>query len=216
MKGRAGATRTRDRLPRWSERRIDSVKILAHEPALGDEIIMKCRRTLGSFSPSTTARLAADSRNTALMKLKNAILALKNPALHPSQLITRPDVAADIANIFPWACSARVLHGQPATTIVWAHHQVMMQGPNDPFGPKPGSSRTRLRPWHRELLKLLRGRASDAAAIPNLTLPYWDWKKDQSAADPASPSRPSSSEETGQYRTTKVTTGDFSQAADGC
>jgi len=72
------------------------------------------------ISASTT-----DKPHTALMKVKNAILALKNPALFPSQLSSRPDVAAAIANDIAMGMlppgSALVSRYDD---FVWVHHQV--------------------------------------------------------------------------------------------
>src|SRR5260370_30011471 len=59
---------------------------------------MKCRKNLRTLFAEYNSASAADKPNTALIKLKTAVLALKNPALHPRQLISRADVAADIAN----------------------------------------------------------------------------------------------------------------------
>lgn len=151
---------------------------------------MKCRKNLRTLFAEYNSASAADKPNTALMKLKNAVLALKNPALHPSLLISRPDVAADIANDI-----AMGMLGPGSTLIsryddfVWAHHQVMMEGPNGQFGPGPNFAHRgpAFGPWHRELLKLYEQELQNAAGDPNLTLPYWNWTKDQSAADPGFP-----------------------------
>jgi hypothetical protein len=149
---------------------------------------MKCRKNLRALFAGYNAASAADKPNTALMKLKSAILALKNPALHPSLLISRPDVAADIANDI-----ATGMLGPGSTLVsryddfVWAHHQVMMQGPNGGTGPNLAHRGPAFGPWHRELLKLYEQELQNAAGDPDLTLPYWDWTKDQSAADPGFP-----------------------------
>ena len=176
---------------------------------------MKCRKNLRTLFAEYNAASAADKPNTALMKLKNAILALKNPALHPSQLISRPDVAADIANDIAGGMLP------PAATLVsryddfvWAHHQVMMLGPNDPSGPNWAHRGPAFGPWHRELLKLYEAELQNAAGDPNLTLPYWDWTKDQSAADPGFPFTTDFLGGDGAGNPNdKVTIGDFSQAA---
>src|SRR5947209_703442 len=97
---------------------------------------MKCRKNLRVLFAEYNAASTAAKPNTALMKIRNAILALKNPALYPSQLIGRPDVVADIANDI-----AAGMLGPGSTLVsryddfVWAHHQVMMLGPNGPIGP---------------------------------------------------------------------------------
>jgi hypothetical protein len=149
---------------------------------------MKCRKNLRTLSAEYNAASATDKPNTALMKLKNAILALKNSALHPSQLISRPDVVADIANDI---AGGMLPPGATLVTryddFVWAHHQVMMLGPNGGLGPNLAHRGPAFGPWHRELLKLFEQELQNAAGDPNLTLPYWDWTKDQSAADPGFP-----------------------------
>ena len=149
---------------------------------------MKCRKNLRVLFAEYDAATAADKPSTALMKIKNAILALKSPALHPSQLIARADVAADIANDIAMGMLG------PGSTLasryddfVWAHHRVMMQGPNDPLGPNLAHRGPAFGPWHRELLKLYEQELQGAAGDPDLTLPYWDWTKDQSSADPGFP-----------------------------
>jgi hypothetical protein len=175
---------------------------------------MKCRKNLRVLFAEYNSASPADKPNTALMKLKNAILALKNPALHPSQLISRPDVAAAIANDIAMAMLA------PGSTLVsryddfvWVHHQAMMQGPNDPNGPNLAHRGPAFLPWHRELLKLYEQELQNAAGDPNLTLPYWDWTKDQSAADLGFPFTTDFLGGDGAGNPNdKVTTGDFSEA----
>ena len=149
---------------------------------------MKCRQNLRTLFAEYNAASAADKPNTALMKLKSAILALKNPALHPSQLILRADVVTDINNDI-----AGHMLGPGSTLVtryddfVWAHHQVMMLGPNDPNGPNWAHRGPAFGPWHRELLKLYEAELQNAAGDPDLRLPYWDWCTDRSAADAGFP-----------------------------
>jgi hypothetical protein len=176
---------------------------------------MKCRKNLRTLFAEYNATPPAEKPNTALMKLKNAILAIKNPATHPSLLIGRADVAAAIA--------MDIMNGDlpPGATLasryddfVWAHHQVMMLGPNDPSGPNYAHRGPAFGPWHRELLKLYEAELQAAAGDPNLTLPYWDWTKDRSAADPGFPFTADFLGGDGAGNPNdKVTTGDFSQAA---
>ena len=149
---------------------------------------MMCRKNLRALFAEYNAASPADKPNTALMKLKGAILALKNPATHPSLLIGRADVAADIASDI----AAHMLG--PGSTLVsryddfvWAHHQVMMLGPNGNAGPNYAHRGPAFGPWHRELLKLYEAELQNAAGDPTLTLPYWDWTMDRSAADPGFP-----------------------------
>lgn len=176
---------------------------------------MKCRKNLRTLFAEYNAASAADKPSTALMKVKNAILALKNPTLHPSLLISRADVAADIANDIAGGMLG------PGSTLasryddfVWAHHQVMMLGPNGASGPNLAHRGPAFGPWHRELLKLFEAELQNAAGDPNLTLPYWDWTKDQSAADPGFPFTTEFLGGDGAGNPNdKVTTGDFAQAA---
>ena len=178
---------------------------------------MNCRKNLRTLFAEYNSAFPADKPNTALMKLKNAVLALKNPALHPSQLIGRPDVAADIANDI--AMNPPQLG--PGSTLVsryddfvWAHHQVMMQGPNGQTGPNLAHRGPAFGPWHRELLKLYEQELQNAAGDPNLTLPYWDWTRDQSAADPGFPFTADFLGGDGAgHPDDQVTTGAFSQAS---
>jgi hypothetical protein len=176
---------------------------------------MKCRKNLRVLFAEYNAAAPADKPNTALMKLKNAILALKNPATHPSMLISRPDVVADIANDI-----AAGMLGPGSTLVsryddfVWVHHQVMMQGPNDPNGPNFAHRGPAFGPWHRQLLKLYEQELQAAAGDPNLTLPYWDWTHDQSVADPGFPFVADFLGGDGAGNPNdKVTTGSFSQAS---
>jgi hypothetical protein len=172
---------------------------------------MKCRKNLRTLFAEYNAASAADKPNTALMKLKQAILDLKNPGLHPSLLISRADVAADIANDI-----ANNMLPPGATLVsryddfVWAHHQVMMLGPNGSTGPNYAHRGPAFGPWHRELLKLYEAELQNAAGDPNLTLPYWDWTKDQTAADPGFPFTTDFLGGDGAANPNdKVTTGDF-------
>ena len=176
---------------------------------------MNCRKNLRVLFAEYNAALPADKPTTALMKIKNAILALKNPALHPSQLIARPDVVANIANDIAMGMLP------PGATLVsryddfvWVHHQAMMQGPNDPLGPNLAHRGPAFGPWHRELLKLYEQELQSAAGDPDLTLPYWDWTKDQSSADPGFPFTTDFLGGDGAGNPSdKVTTGAFSQAS---
>lgn len=175
---------------------------------------MKCRKNLRVIFAEYNAALAADKPNTALMKIRNAILDLKNPALHPSQLIGRPDVAAAIAGDI-----AMGMLGPGSTLVsryddfVWVHHQVMMLGPNDPSGPNYAHRGPAFGPWHRQLLKHYEQELRTAAGDPDLTLPYWDWTKDRSSADPGFPFTTDFLGGDGAADPNdKVTTGAFAQA----
>lgn len=176
---------------------------------------MKCRKNLRTLFAEYNLASVAEKPNTNLMKLKSAILALKNPATHPSLLIGRPDVAADIANDI-----AAGMLGPGSTLVsryddfVWAHHQVMMLGPNGGSGPNFAHRGPAFGPWHRQLLKLYEQELRNASGDPDLCLPYWDWTKDQTSADPGFPFTPEFLGGNGAGNPNdKVTTGDFSQAA---
>lgn len=178
---------------------------------------MKCRKNLRVLFAEYNSASAIDKPNTALMKLKNAILALKNPVLHPSQLISRSDVAAAIANDIaadpPMLAPGSTLESR-YDDFVWVHHQAMMEGPNDPNGPNVAHRGPAFPAWHRELLKLFELELQNAAGDPNLTLPYWDWTKDQSAAGPGFPFTTDFLGGDGAGNPDdKVTTGDFSQTS---
>jgi len=175
---------------------------------------VKCRKNLRVLFAEYNAASVTDKPNTALMKIRDAILALKNPALHPTQLIGRPDVAAAIANDI-----AMGMLGPGSTLVsryddfVWVHHQVMMQGPNDPSGPNFAHRGPAFGPWHRQLLKHYEQELRTAAGDPDLTLPYWDWTKDQSAVDPGFPFTTDFLGGDGAANPNdKVTTGAFAQA----
>jgi len=176
---------------------------------------MKLRKNLRTLFAEYNAASAADKPGTTLMKLKAAILALKDEATHPSLLIARADVAADIANDIAGGMLG------PGSTLksryddfVWAHHQVMMLGPNDPSGPNFAHRGPAFGPWHRQLLKLFEQELRDAVGDPDLCLPYWNWTKDQSAADPGFPFTPEFLGGDGAGNPhDQVTTGAFSLAA---
>src|SRR6266496_3726619 len=178
---------------------------------------MKCRKNLRTLFAAYNAASITDKPNTALMKLKNAILALKNPTLYPSQLISRADVAAGIANDI-----ASGMLGPGSTLVsryddfVWVHHQVMMLGPNGMFGPGPNYAHhgPAFGPWHRELLKLFEQELRNAAGDPSLSLPYWDWTNDRSVTDAGFPFTPDFLGGDGAANPNdRVTIGAFSQAA---
>jgi hypothetical protein len=134
---------------------------------------MKTRKNIRKLIQEYNSALPADKPNTALMKLKKAILDLKNPAIRPSVI---PAAQADGAL-------------SRYDDFVWAHHDVMMQGPNGMFGPGPNWAHRgpAFGPWHRELLKLYEQELQSVSGDPNLTLPYWNWTKDQAVADPGFP-----------------------------
>jgi Common central domain of tyrosinase len=135
---------------------------------------MKCRKNIRKLIQEYNSASAADKPNTALMKLKKAILDLKNPAIRPSLIA---DAQAEGAT-------------SRYDDFVWAHHNVMMEGPNNTQFGGPGPNWAHrgpsFGPWHRELLKLYEQELQSVSGDPNLTLPFWNWTKDRTAADPGS------------------------------
>src|SRR5262249_51414525 len=179
---------------------------------------MKCRKNLRTLFAQYYAASAADKPNTALMQRKNAILARKSGAVQRSQLISRPDVVAAITNDI-----AAGMLGPGSTLVaryddfVWAHHQVMMLGPNGAVGPNWAHRGPAFGAWHRELLKLYEAELQNAAGDPDLTLPYWDWTTDRSAADPGFPFTNDFLGGDGAGNPNdKVTTGDFAALPLNC
>jgi hypothetical protein len=132
---------------------------------------MKCRKNLRKLIQDYNAASPADKPNTTLMKLKQAILDLKNPAIRPSLI---PDAQAEGAQ-------------SRYDDFVWAHHNVMMEGPNGDNGPNWAHRGPAFGPWHRQLLKLYEQELQSVSGVPDLTLPFWNWTKDQTTADPGFP-----------------------------
>jgi len=160
---------------------------------------MKCRKNLRKLIQEYNA--SADKPNTTLMKLKKAILALKNPATRPSLI---PDAQMDGAQ-------------SRYDDFVWVHMKVMMDGPNNLTNGGPGPNWAHhgpaFGPWHRALLKLYEAELRTVSGDPDLCLPYWNWTKDRSAADPGFPffAEFLGGDGAGNVHD-KVTTGDFAKA----
>src|SRR5712671_6373826 len=154
---------------------------------------MKCRRNIRKLIQEYNSASPSDKPNTTLMKLKKAILDLKNPAIRPSLIAAAQAEGA----------TSRY------DDFVWAHHDVMMQGPNGVDGPNWAHRGPAFGPWHRELLKLYEQELQSVSGDPNLTLPYWNWTKDQSLANPGFPFIPDFFGGDGN----PVTTGDFRHSA---
>ena len=132
---------------------------------------MKCRKNIRKLIQEYNNASAADKPNTALIKLKKAILDLKNPAIRPSLIA---DAQADGAT-------------SRYDDFVWAHHNVMMEGPNGVNGPNWAHRGPAFGPWHRELLKLYEQELQNVSGDSNMTLPFWNWTKDRTTADPGFP-----------------------------
>ena len=160
---------------------------------------MKCRKNLRKLIQEYNA--SADKPNTTLMKLKKAILDLKNPAIRPSLI---PEAQMDGAL-------------SRYDDFVWVHMKVMMEGPNNSVNGGPGPNWAHrgpsFGPWHRELLKLYEEELRSVSGDPNLCLPYWNWTKDRNAADPGFPffTEFLGGDGAGNPHD-KVATGDFAQA----
>ena len=160
---------------------------------------MKCRKNLRKLIQEYVA--SADKPNTTLMKLKKAILDLKNSAIRPSLI---PDAQADGAL-------------SRYDDFVWVHMKVMMDGPNDAVNGGPGPNWAHrgpsFGPWHRELLKLYEEELRSVSGDPNLCLPYWNWTKDRTSADPGFPFFAEFLGGDGAGNShDRVTAGDFAQA----
>jgi hypothetical protein len=87
--------------------------------------MMKLRKNLRKLFAEYYFASPADKPNAELMRLKAAILTLKNEVTHPSLLIGRSDVVADIAGLMLGTGSTLKSRYDD---FVWAHHQVMMLG----------------------------------------------------------------------------------------
>jgi len=128
------------------------------------------------------SKLAADE----ITSLKLAFLKLKDSAAFPSA-----NAAAQVEGAL-----------SRYDDYVWVHHDVMMNG--------GGHQEPSFLPWHREFLRQLEIDLRAASLLttkpnPDLTLPYWNWTKAQSAADPGYPFTPDFLGGNGS----PVTTGDF-------
>ena len=109
-------------------------------------------------------KLTADERDS----LKLAFLKLNDPSAFPS---TNASAQADGAQ-------------SRYDDYVWIHHDVMMSG--------GGHQEPSFLPWHREFLRQIEIDLRAASLLttkpnPNLTLPYWNWTKDQTSLDPGYP-----------------------------
>lgn len=60
---------------------------------------------------------------------------------------------------------------------VWIHHQILGAAHNAPA----------FTPWHREFLYQIEGDLQAVSGNPSLTIPYWDWTKARTPADPGWP-----------------------------
>jgi len=127
---------------------------------------MKCRKNVRKLIQAYNAASVADKPNTALMKFRQAVVALKTvpsklPAPH-TQLNRYDD-------------------------YVYIHQQSMAGHPSSDPGPHPGHKGPAFFPWHREFLRQFELDLRAVSGDPNMCLPYWDFSRDQSVADPGYP-----------------------------
>jgi len=130
---------------------------------------MKCRKNVRKLIQEYNAALAANKPNTALMKFRQAVVALKAassklPAPH-TQLNGYDD-------------------------YVYIHQQSMASDPAHPMppdGPHPGHRGPMFFPWHREFLRQFENDLRTVSGDPSICVPYWDFSRDQASADPGYP-----------------------------
>jgi hypothetical protein len=125
---------------------------------------MKCRKNIRKLIVEYNAASVAERPNTALIKLRNAIKALKST---PSRITPAQASRYD--------------------DYVYIHKQSMAGHPSTDPGPHPGHKSPMFFPWHREFLRQFELDLQAVSGDSNLTLPYWNWTKDQSMADPGFP-----------------------------
>jgi len=125
---------------------------------------MKCRKNIRKLIAEYNAASVAEKPNTTLIRLRNAIKALKSTPsrISPAQASRYDDYA-------------------------YIHKQSMAGHPNTDPGPHPAHKGPMFFPWHREFLRQFELDLQAVSGDSNLTLPYWNWTKDQSIADPGFP-----------------------------
>ncbi|MFN0106419.1 MAG: tyrosinase family protein [Bryobacteraceae bacterium] len=129
-------------------------------------IIVNCRKNVRKLIEDYNAASAQDKPDTALIKFRDAVVALKaQPSLLP------------------------VPHTQDNRydDYVYIHQQSMAGHPGNDPGPHPGHRGPAFFPWHREFLRQFEADLRTAANDQSIYLPYWDWSTDQDSGDAGYP-----------------------------
>src|SRR5918992_2789053 len=125
---------------------------------------MRCRKDVRKLIAEYNSASATEKPNTTLIKLRNAIKALKS---EPSRIIPAQVSRYD--------------------DYVYIHQQSMVGHPNTDPGPHAAHKGPMFFPWHRQYLRQFELDLQTVSGDSNLTLPYWNWTKDQGAADSGFP-----------------------------
>jgi hypothetical protein len=127
---------------------------------------MKCRKNGRKLIQEYNAAAAPDKPNTALIKFRNAVVALKAaPSLLPA-----PHTQANRYDDY-----------------VYVHQQAMAGHPNNDPGPHPAHKGPAFFPWHREFMRQFENDLRTVANDQSICLPYWDWSTDQDSGDAGYP-----------------------------
>lgn len=127
---------------------------------------MKCRKNVRKLIQEYNSASATSKPNTPLIKFRDAVVALKTA---PSRL------AAPHTQLNRY------------DDYVYVHQQSMAGHPNNDPGPHPGHKGPAFFPWHREFLRQFELDLRAVSGDSNMCLPYWDFSRDRSAADPGYP-----------------------------
>lgn len=127
---------------------------------------MKSRKNIRSLIQEYNAAAPANKPNTPLAQFVGAVLAMKSM---PSRL------------------APPHTQGNRYDDYVYVHQQSMAGHPNNDPGPHPGHKGPAFFPWHREFLRQFELDLRTVSSNPNICLPYWDFSRDQSIADPGYP-----------------------------
>lgn len=127
---------------------------------------MKCRKNVRKLIQDYNAATPANRPLTALMRFRQAILALKAA---PSRL---PSPHTQLNRYDDY---------------VYIHQQSMAGHSNSDPGPHSGHKGPMFFPWHREFLRQFENDLRTVSGDSSICLPYWDFSRDQSPADPGYP-----------------------------